>query len=377
MKKKIIFLLPTLSKAGGERVASELSLNLSNFEITIVLLKSAISFPYKGKLISLNISSYRNIFLKVYCLFLALNRFKKVIKTESPDYVISFSTPANFINVLSSKNPILRVESFMTSACKGFEGKIYKILIKVLYNRAEKIISVSKEISNDLINNFSVKKEKIKLIYNPIDVKQIQNLIKEPLLPEHEKIFKSPVIISAGRLSLEKNYECLIRSFREVKNKVRDANLVILGEGQQEQNLRKLITDLNVCDNVYLLGWQKNPFKFLAKSKIFVLTSLWEGLPNAILEAMACGIPVISVDCKSGPREILAPDTGFKHQTKNAEYAEYGVLTPVCDNAILSNAIVDALNNKELLNNLAIKSLKRAENFDVKNIIKEWDFLIK
>ena len=379
-KTKIIFLLTSLSRGGGERVASELSLNLPDWvKTTIVLLKNQVSFPYKGKLVFLNLSTCKNFIAKIYCLFLSIYRFKKIIKEEKPDYVVSFGAPANAINVLINKKSILRIDSFMTAACRGFEGLINKILIKVLYNKSEKIISVSKEIANDLINNFGILKAKIEIIYNPINIKEIHNLAKESLEPAHQEIFKNPIIISMGRLGREKNYSSLIKAFNEVKNKVKEAKLVILGKGEEEQRLRELIKRLNLTDSVFLLGWQENPFKFLAKSKLFVLSSLWEGLPNAILEAMVCGAPVISVDCRSGPREILAPNTDASLEAQSIEYEEFGILTPPFDKErsqeILEQAIVKILTDKKMADTFARKSKQRAEDFDVKNIIKKWDFL--
>ena len=379
-KTKIIFLLTSLNKGGGERVASELSLNLPDWiEITIVLLKNQVSFPYKGKLVFLNLPIGNSFLSRVYCLFLAMYRFKKITKEERPDYVVSFGAPANAINVLMSKKSILRIDSFMSSTCKGLEGAINKMLIKLLYNKSEKIISVSKEIADDLINNFGILKDKIEVIYNPIGIQEIHHLAKESLEPAHEEIFKSPVVISMGRLGREKNYRSLVKVFQEVKNKVTEAKLVIMGEGELKQELQRLIKDLDLSDSVYLLGWQENPFKLLAKSKVFVLCSLWEGLPNAILEAMASGLPVISVDCRSGPREILAPKTEASQKAQNIEYEEFGILTPAFgvenSEAMLQQAIIKVLTDKRMADDLAKKSHQRAQDFDVRSIIRSWDFL--
>jgi len=177
-------------------------------------------------------------------------------------------------------------------------------------------------------------------------------------------------------------------ALEKAKKIKKDLKLVILGEGGLESYLKELIKNLNLENDVYLLGWQKNPFKFLANSKLFVLFSLWEGFGIVILEAMACGIPVISSDCKSGPREILAPDTNVDDQTKNIEYGQYGILVPVCDGKfyaalspltknekILSDAIIEIFTNEKLTTDLIKKSQERATDFDIKKIIKNWNFL--
>jgi len=374
--KKIIFFIPTLNIGGGERVVSELSLNLADdVKINIVLFKNQTFYPYKGKLISLNIPLSNSFLFKIYYFLISLSRFKKVIKRENPDYVISFSKPANIINVLCNKKAILRIDSFMTSACKGFKGRIYKILIKLLFNKSKMIISVSKKAANDLVKNFGIEKEKIKVIYNSIDIEKIQRLAKEPLEPEFQKIFNGPVIINTGRISKEKNLALLVKTFKQVKKRVREVKLLILGQGSLEQDLRRLIKQLGLESDVYLLKWQKNPFKFLAKAKAFVLPSLREGLPYGILEAMACNLPIISVDCKSGPREILAPNTDINQEAKDIEYADYGILCPIKDENKLAEAIIEMLTNKELSSNLIRASKQRAKDFDIKKVIKQWEFL--
>ena len=392
---KIIFLTPTMDIGGGERVVSEMSLNLNeNIEKIIIVFESInnkISYPYRGKLISLNLVISSNFLLKIYYFFLGLFKTWKIIMKEKPSYVISLGGQLNIINVLTNKRALVRVENFIPMF-NSFRERMYGILIKILFNRANKVIVVSKTIANSLIENFGIKKEKIKLIYNPIDIKKIQSLALEPLESKHQEIFNnSLVIINIGRVTEIKGQWCLIKAFKEVKNKIKEAKLVILGKGGLEKKLKKLIKDLNLENDVYFLGWQENPFKFLYKSKLFVLASLGgEGLPCIILEAMACGIPIISTDCKSGPREILAPKTDFNYETKKIEYVEYGVLAPVCSGKFnitnllpsqsektLSQALINMLDDKELLSKLKSKSEQRAQDFGVKKIIKEWDFLAK
>jgi len=372
---KVMFFLPTLGVGGGERVVSELSLHLpDSIERSIALFQNHVSYPYKGELFFLNIPVANALFKKIYYFFVAIWRFKKILKKEKPDYVISFGAPANIINLLSHKKTMIRVDNFMSSASAG----AYRMLIKSLYNRAPQIICVSESSAKDLEENFNIKKEKIKVIYNPLNVAEIQRLSLEPLTSDYAKIFESPVIITMGRLSKQKGQWHLIRAFREVKNTVKNAKLVILGTGELEPELKQLIRDLGLQSDIHLLGWQDNPFKFLAKARVFALSSLWEGLPYVLLEAMACGLPIVSVDCKSGPREILAPNTDITKEANGIELAEYGILTPVANSQqFLKDAIITVLSDKSLAEALSKKSLQRANYFDVSNIIKEWEFLGK
>ncbi len=386
-RKKVIFFIPILTMGGGERVVSELSLYLpDSIEKVIVLLENKISYPYKGRLICLNIPISNPFLLRIYYFFLALLRFRKVVREERPDYVISFGTPANIINVLSYDKTIVRVDNFLSASSSW----IYKILIKLFFNKASKVVCVSKASARDLVDNFRVKKEKIEVIYNPLNIEQIKSLSLEPLEPQHRKIFEKPVVINMGRLSEQKSQRYLIRAFVEVKKTVKEAQLVILGTGDLQPELENMVKELEIVDDVHFLGWQGNPFKFLAESKVFVLSSLWEGLPYVILEAMACRLPIVSADCKSGPREILAPRTDIYQQAKDVEYAEYGVLTPAFDGSkyiagapldkseiILAQAIIELLTNRIMADSLINKSQIRAGDFDAKNIVQEWGFLWK
>jgi len=387
--KKIIFLIPTLNEGGGERVVSELSINLpKHIHKIIVLFENKIAYPYDGELISLNLSISNNFFSKLSYFFIGFFKFKKIVAKQKPDYVISFGNSANIINILSNKKALTRIEQFMP-AINGFWIKIYKILIKILFSKSYKIIVVSQKIANNLVEDFGIRKEKIKIIYNPLKVHAIRQLSKEPVGLEYREIFENPTIINAGRLTEQKGQWHLIKAFRAVKDEIKEAKLVILGNGELEPYLKELSKNLNLEKDIYLLGWQKNPFKFLRMADVFVLSSLYEGLPYAILEAMACGLPIISTDCDSGPKEILAPNMDINHRIEDVEYVDYGVLTPVFGKKFhkakdsltksehkLSEAIIQTLTNKKLLENLAKKSKERVDDFDIKNTIKKWDFLV-
>lgn len=377
---KVIFLLPTLSVGGGERVASELSLGLpKNIEKVIVLFKKDISYLYEGRVISLDVLTSGNIVKKVINCFLGLLKFRKLVKAENPDYVVSFGHLPNLINIFSNSKAILRIDNFYSSSCQSFGGRLYKVLVKIFFNKAFIIMPVSKESAKDLIKNFKIKKQKIKVIYNPLNIQEIQRLSKEPLEKEFQGIFKNPVVVNMGQLGKQKNQQDLIKVFKKIKLNPspggKDAKLVILGQGSFELKLKELAKKFGLENDVHFLGWQKNPFKFLANSKVFALSSLWEGLPYVLLEAMACGLPVVSYDCKSGPREILAPNTGSSFQTKDIERAEFGILTEPKNIEQLAKAIKKVLCDADLANELKEKSKKRAAEFDVKNIIKQWNFL--
>jgi len=161
-----------------------------------------------------------------------------------------------------------------------------------------------------------------------------------------------------------KNQQLLIRAFANLKQ-WNQLQLLILGEGSDHQKLSELIIGLGVEENVELLGFQENPFNYLNASDVFVLSSNSEGLPNVIIEALACGCCVVSTDCLSGPREILAPNTELNRQLVDSiEYAEYGVLVPVGDVSLMNAALDQVLTDNDLFASYKSKSLERARMFD-------------
>lgn len=303
VKKTIVIIVPTLSNGGAERVAASLSLFFpDNIEVLYVLYQNKISYDYKGRTISLNIDPSKSIFLKGFNFLWRLIKLKSILLKEKPIAVFSFMEDPNLINILLNKKAIISVREPKSLSVKNdFKNRL---IIQRFYNRSERIISVSQGIKDDLIHNFNIKPFLIEVIHNPVDAASIKKLSMEKLDKEHEWIFKNKVIISVGRLSHEKAQDDLIRAYAQLMD-IPDLSLVLLGEGEDKAALKKIVLENKLLDRVHFLGFQKNPYKFIAKSKLFVLSSKWEGFPNVVLEAMACNIPVISSDCPTGPSEIF------------------------------------------------------------------------
>jgi len=166
------------------------------------------------------------------------------------------------------------------------------------------------------------------------------------------------ILVTVGRLVDLKDHVTLINAFAKVREDI-DVRLYIIGDGPNRKKLERLGQTLGLADDIRFLGWQRNPFALLKQADAFVLSSRFEGFGNVIVEAMACGLPVISTDCPSGPHEIL-------------EGGETGVLVPVGDVDALAQAITAMLSNRQKLAEYAQKSKSRVKDFDVSRVASEY-----
>ena len=405
--ENLAFITQNLSKGGTERVVSNLSLNLTSFNKTLILFDSAIDYPFDAELISLDTFASKNPLIKLVNFFIRLYKIKKIKKGKNINISISFLDNANVINILSKKKDkviiSVRNDKSSSDSSKGFYGNIYNFLTKRLYNKADCIVAVSNGSKNTLISNYAIRPEKIKVIHNPVDIEKASIFSNEELGNFYDNVFNSYTLINIGRLTKAKGQWHLLRIFQGVKKQIPDVKLIIIGDGDLRDYLINLSQrlglrtysiwgnqDLSEKYDVYFLGFQSNPFKFLACSTIFVFPSLWEGFPNALVEAMACGVPVVSSDCRSGPREILADDTDFLHETKEPEFAKYGIMMPVLDSRSDINdevmddnirmwvdMIIRMLQDERLRRQYIERGKSRSNSFNVNKIITDWNKTIK
>ena len=200
---------------------------------------------------------------------------------------------------------------------------------RLTYPWADGIVAVSEGVAKDLCYSTGIHQERIRVIYNPAFTPDILAKAKEPIDHPWFEPGQPPVIIGIGRLEPQKDFSNLIRGFAQVRQ-LEPVRLMILGKGSEGAKLQMLIKELNIEADVTMLGFIDNPYPYLAQSKIFVLSSAWEGLPTVLVEALALGIPVVSTDCENGPAEVL--DNG-----------KYGLLVPVGDSNALASAILQVL----------------------------------
>lgn len=331
---KICVFLPSLAGGGAERVMARLTNEFSHrgFEVDLVLAHA--DGPYLSDL-----SDKVNLIdLECSGVLSALPKLIKYLNKHEPNSLLTAMNHSNIVATVAtifsrSKVRLILSERLHFGAhlkrSHSLKEWIVKCLMHFLYRRADKIICVSKEIEHYLLSSLNLDKNKITTIYNPV---VDQKLIEDSHAPNSHQWLQSkdlPVIVSAGRLNAQKNQTLLIDAFHQLIQ-TKKARLIIFGEGELRHQLEQQIKDLNLIDHVLLPGFESNLFSSFRKADLFVLSSDYEGLPGVLIQAMACGLPIVSTDCPTGPAEIL-------------EQGKWGELVPVGDRVALSNAIATAL----------------------------------
>jgi len=396
VKKHIAIIVQKLNGGGAERAAANLSISLSKYyEVHLIVFDAReVKYPYNGILHNLMIPSENNGLIRILNVFKRTKAVKEIKKKYGIVASISLMDGANLINVLSKKHdkvfPSIRIQMSKVPH-RTVNGKLKKselLFLRFIESKATKIVAVSKGTEDDLVENCGVNKSKVTTIYNMCDSELILDNANKH---ENDVLHISKhSVCTMGRLTNQKGHWHLIRAFVTVIKTVPDAQLYILGKGPLEDKLKKLTNELLIPDNVHFLGFVEAPHAIVHKCRLFVLPSLFEGMSNTILEALACGTPVISTDCESGSREILAPGTGQPRTLSEVEYADYGILTTVGDEHSfnsydslsedenqLAEAIVSCLLDEDMWHKYANQARIRSYDFSFDCIGREWQKLIE
>ncbi len=352
---KVSFFIPSLRGGGAERIFVTLANEFAKRGVVVDLILAQKEGPYlKDVLDEVNIVN-----LRAKRVLFSLFPLIKYLKKEKPKTIISALSHVNVAVLLakiiarSSVNVIVTEHSTLSAAqSKYFFLKriVIEKLIKIGYKKAAAVVFVSSGGTVDFRDYLDYRENNLSVIYNPIDIDSIVEMSKE--MVEHKWFNNKDVktVLGVGRLTEPKDLPTLIKAFKEAK-KDNNTKLIILGEGEDRADLEGLIKELKLEDSVDLYGFVDNPYSYMAKASVFVLSSKHEGLPTVLIEAMACGTQVISTDCPSGPAEIL-------------ENGKYGRLVGVGDVNALAKEIEDAINDlvdtKELQQRAKYFSVERA-----------------
>ncbi|MGX2032803.1 glycosyltransferase [Methylocaldum gracile] len=334
--QRLAVLISFSGTGGVERMVMNLLPAFSQEGLAVDLL--AILRKPAPELIRLNGSGLRVLDLGVGHTALAVPGLVRYLKTERPLALLAAKDRAIRAAVLAKRvsradtRLVGRLGTHLSAAMANKPALIRwarQWPMREMYSAVDRIVAVSEGVAEDTRRIAKLPPEKIVVIRNPVITPEMMEKSRMPV--DHPWFASSdvPVILGAGRLTRQKDFSTLIRAFARVRAFI-DSRLVILGEGRLRPSLEKLAADLGIADAVALLGHVANPYAYMARSSLFVLSSAWEGSPNVLTEALALGTPVVSTDCPSGPREILRDGL-------------YGPLVPVGDVERLADAMLNTL----------------------------------
>ncbi len=355
---RIALFAPSLRGGGAERSAANLAGGMAarGFRVDMVLVRAC--GPYLDSLSEdvnvVDLNSSRVLF--------ALPGLVRYLRHSRPHVLISFMDHANIIALMArtisgaSTKVIGTVRNDKEAGVRqtrDSKERLVMALTRPVYQRLDRVVAVSHGVARSVAARSGVALDDVRVIYNPVVTARLLDMaVENPKCSWFED--GTPVVVGVGRLSEQKDFETLIRSFADVCSK-RPARLIVLGEGGCRGRLERIVRDLGLQEDVLMPGFAANPFSYLSRADVFVLSSRWEGLPGVLIEAMACGCAVVSTDCPSGPDEIL-------------NGGDFGILVPVADVGAMSKAIEKTLETPPDTERLR----KRAGEFSMDRAVDEY-----
>lgn len=391
-KRKLMLISPMLHQGGFERVCiTTARLMEPYFDVTIVIFNSAnIAYDIEGlKIIDLNLGVRKGKIKKILNILKRSSRLRKLKKKMRPEIAYSFGPTANMANAFSKTK-----HTKVWLGLRNYTDVEETVKIKLFTRLADLMICCSKTIENEL--NIKFKFNKTTTLYNLYDVKAIRKEAKEkePELPwkdTDEEGRRLRYLVSMGRDDDMKGFWHMLKVFSIVQARIPEVRLILLGAGTFDK-YRKLAEDLGISKAVCFAGMQTEPYKYLKKGEVYLLTSQNEGFPNALVEGMALGLAAVSVDCMTGPAEILLENGNtslFEEQQRNGKtpviYGEYGILVPVMkkerdldaghiskEEQSMAEIVVDLMLDEDKLSKYQKAALERAQIFTYENYVEKF-----
>jgi len=365
-KLRILFIRPNLGYGGADRVTLNIlqDFDRARFQCDLVLMqKKGELLPFLPKDVQLFEAKAFNIVLLFWSLIPIINKGKYDVLystsggTNVPLVIASWFSSSKAKIVLSERSAL-----FAPGKSK-WKQVIQFLLKKITYKKADFVTCVSQGLMIQMKQYMGVVEQKLKLVFNPI--------INDDLLKGKNEALKNeayvsgkPIILAVGRLIPLKDYPTLIEAFQKVRKSI-DCILYILGKGPLEDSLKEKVVTLGLEKVVIFGGFDSNPFKYMKNASVFVLSSRHEGMPGVLIQAMACGVPVISTDCPTGPSELIKD-------------GENGFLVPIGDVNQIAHRIEQLISEPNLAANLVENAHKSILKFNQKAAIESYfDFLIK
>ncbi len=333
---RIALYVPSLRGGGAERSMLKLASAIASRDLQVDMVLPQAEGPYLGEVPE----SVRVVDLRAGRVLRSLPPLVRYLRQERPRGLISAMTHANIVALWA--RDLARVPTAVVVSERGVPGsggqrsnsagaKLFRGLARLFYPRAEAVVAVSSGVADAVAVTTGFGRERIDVIYNPIVTDDLFQQSQEAADHPWFRPGEPPVVLTAGRLVGIKDHSMLIRAFAAMADR-RPARLVILGEGEKRRELEALVYEHGLTDRVALPGFAANPYPLMRACGVFVLSSISEGLPGVLIEALACGCPVVSTDCPGGAREIL-------------EDGRWGRLVPVGNAAAMADAISDVLDD--------------------------------
>lgn len=333
-EKHIALFMPSLGGGGAERAMLNLAGGLLDEGFRIDLLLASAVGPYRQQVPE----GIKIIDFAKGRVLTCLPDMIRYLRTNQPQILLSTPFRANLLVLLAKRMAQSQVRVFVREAatlseslrnCTPWQKWKIVTLARIIYPWADGIVAVSAGVANDLQSLLKLDSRQLKVINNPVVNQDLYRMSEDILEHPWFRPGAPPVILGAGRLALQKDFATLIKAFAQVRRQ-RDCRLLILGEGPERQTLQMLVEELGLRDAVSMPGFIPNPFPYMRRAKLLVLSSRHEGLPNVLIQAMALGTPVVATDCPSGPAEIL-------------ENGKFGPLVAIGDTKALVSAITSIL----------------------------------
>jgi glycosyltransferase involved in cell wall biosynthesis len=334
MNSRIAFFLTSPNGGGAERAMIAVANNFAAAGMPVDLVFGRADGPYRGdvdrrvRIVDLNVKRLRKM----------LRPMHRYMRREKPDTVVSALTPCDLVMLFGRRflgwksKLVISVQNHpveMSRHSDSWLDRLWPFLIRRSYGAADCVLGISTGVAETVASLLGRSREAVPVIPNPVITPGFTDKLNEE--PDHPWFNDGgpPVLLAAGRLTLQKDYPTLFRAFASLLRS-RPVRLIVLGEGEGRAELEKLADELGISAQLAMPGFVRNPYCWMKRARLFVLSSRWEGFANVVAEALACGIPVVSTDCPSGPGEILSGGA-------------FGHLVPVGDADALAQALDDAL----------------------------------
>lgn len=355
---KVVLYLPSLAGGGAERVFVELANQFAALGLRVDIALASAEGPYLSEVA-------RGVGIVDFAAGGVARSVRKLVaylRAEKPDAMLSGLDHANVMSVVARLAARVRTRCVVSSRSvptmlgkEGGHARAWAVLraASIAYRFADAMIANSDGVAEDLSRFLRIPRKRINVIYNPLNLQSIDRLSREPVQHPYFAEGSAPVVLSVGRISPLKDFPTLLRAFVQLRAQ-RDCRLVILGDGPDTDALAALVRELRAENDVSLPGFVPNPYSWMRRSGVFVSSSLSEGCPNALMQALACGTPVVSTNSVGGAAETL-------------QHGRWGELVPVGDSTAMAAAIgrtLDARTHPDVR--------QRAKDFALDRIAQEY-----